>query len=76
MGRRRDRAFVSLFRMPIDLETRRRARTGIAFVAAVAFLVAALVPKLQGQGINRVMLSLALVFVVLFRVWSRRRLQR
>ncbi|AHG88967.1 hypothetical protein J421_1430 [Gemmatirosa kalamazoonensis] len=58
--------------MALDLAARRRARTWIALLAAVMFLVAALVPKLQGQGINRTMLYLAILFLAISRVWRRR----
>ena len=58
--------------MVMDLDARRRARAWISLVAALALLVAALVPKLQGQGINRTMLYLAILFAAMSRVWRRR----
>ena len=58
--------------MAFDLAARRRARTWIALLAALMFLVAALVPKLQGQGINRTMISLSILFLAISRIWRRR----
>ena len=58
--------------MVMDLIARRRARTWIALAAALALLVAALVPKVQGHGINRAMLFLSILFLAISRI-SRRR---
>jgi hypothetical protein len=51
---------------------RRRARAWVALAAALALLVAALVPKLQGHAINRTMLYLAILFLAVSRIWRRR----
>ena len=44
----------------------------IALAAALLLLVAALVPRLQGHGINRTMLYPSILFLVIARI-SRRR---
>ena len=48
--------------MATDLTARRRARTWIALLAAVMCLVAAVVPKLQGHGLNRTMIYVSILF--------------
>jgi hypothetical protein len=49
-----------------------RVRSTAALVVGVLFIIAGFVPKLQGQRLNAVMLSLAVVWLGLAAAWRRR----
>jgi len=59
--------------MSTDLSTRRRARSWVALAAAILLLVAAVVPKFQGRGLNRTMIYLSILFCAIAVIWRRPR---
>jgi hypothetical protein len=49
-----------------------RVRSTAALLVGVLFLIAGVVPKLQGQRLNAVMISLAVVWLAVAGAWRRR----